>query len=100
MTAAYIRVSCHPRDLPFEEVHSNGLFIVLGEDTLAVALDHAGLSHGTVAHHDHLDGHFHVLLQHGCAAAAARVTLTSMEHLFTNVTHTHKTPESIKYNRV
>ena len=53
-------------NLALQEVYSDGLLVVLGEDALAVALDHAGLPHGPVAHHHHLDGHLHVLLQHGC----------------------------------
>ena len=52
-------------DLSFQEVHADGLLVVLGEDPLAVALDHAGLAHRSVPHHHHLDGHLHVLLQHG-----------------------------------
>lgn len=51
--------------LPFQEVHSNGLLVVLGEDAFAVTLDHTGFADGSVADHDHLDGHFHVLFQHG-----------------------------------
>lgn len=51
--------------LPFQEVHSDGFFVVLSEDAFAVTLDHTRLPNSSVADHDHLDGHFHVLLQHG-----------------------------------
>lgn len=51
--------------LPFQEVHSNCLFVVFSENALAVTLDHTGLADSSIADHDHFDGHFHVLLQHG-----------------------------------
>ena len=37
-----------------QKVHPYGLLVVLGEDSPAVPLDHAGLANGTVAHDDHL----------------------------------------------
>ena len=39
-----------------EEVDADGLLVVLGEDALAVALDHARLAHRTVPHDHHLKG--------------------------------------------
>lgn len=51
--------------LPFQKIHSNGLFVVLSENALAVTLDHTGFADSSIADHHHLDGHFHVLLQHG-----------------------------------
>ena len=37
-----------------EEVDADGLLVVLGEDALAVALDHARLAHRPVPHDHHL----------------------------------------------
>jgi hypothetical protein len=42
------------RDVFFEEVYSDRLFVVSREDALAVALYHARLAHGTVAHNHNL----------------------------------------------
>ena len=54
----------HSLNLPLEEVDADGLLVVLGEDALAVALDHGGLANGAVSHHHHLDRHLHLLLTH------------------------------------
>ena len=42
------------RNMFFKEIHSDRLFVVPGEDSLAVSLNHGGFSHGTVAHNDNL----------------------------------------------
>ena len=44
------------RDVFLEEVDADGLLVVLGEDALAVALDHARLAHRPVPHDHHLKG--------------------------------------------
>ena len=44
------------RDVLLEEVDADGLLVVLGEDALAVALDHARLAHRPVPHDHHLKG--------------------------------------------
>lgn len=56
----------HLHYLSFQEVDTNGLLIVLGEDALAVSLDHTRFAYSAVAHDHHLDGHLHILFQHGC----------------------------------
>ena len=45
---------CDSRDVLLEEVDADGLFIALGEDAAAVALDHARLPHRAVPHDHHL----------------------------------------------
>lgn len=54
--------------LALEEVHADGLLVVLGEGAFAVALDHAGLADRAVPHDHHLDGNLEVLLAHGCGS--------------------------------
>ena len=40
--------------LPLQEIHPNGLFIVSGEDSLAVSLDHGRLAYSAIAYHHYL----------------------------------------------
>lgn len=81
--------------MPLQEVHSDGLFVVLGEDALAVTLDHTGLADSSVTDYDHLDGHFHILLQHGgdvWLVLSVPLCLGS----FNDVTRTQTQAESVK----
>lgn len=88
-------------NLPLQEVHSYGLLVVLGEDTLAVALDHARLAHRSVSHHDHLDGHFHVLLQHGGKITIRPIPSNPLCLVgFGKAMRTHRPPETAKQRTV
>ena len=50
--------------LSLQEVHAYCFLIVLGEDALAVALDHGRLSHISVADDDRLDRRLELILSH------------------------------------
>ena len=55
----------YSRDVFLEEVDADGLLVVLGEDALAVALDHARLAHRTVPHDHNLKHKIKHYLSHG-----------------------------------
>lgn len=41
-------------ELLFKEIYTNGLLVTVGKNASAVALDHTGFAHRTVAHDHHL----------------------------------------------
>ena len=42
------------RDVFFQEIHPDGLFVVLGEDPFAISLNHRRLSNSSITHYHNL----------------------------------------------
>ena len=76
------------RDVFLEEVDADGLLVVLGEDALAVALDHARLAHRPVPHDHHLRRQSHTFALDRAAHPMFRVGLRKIPRPFI----AHKNP--------
>ena len=84
------------RDVFLEEVDADGLLVVLGEDALAVALDHARLAHRPVPHDHHLRRQSHTFALDRAAHPMFRVGLRKIPRPFI----AHKNPHAQQVYRV
>ena len=79
------RKHVHSLYLSLQEIDANCLLVLAGEHALAVALDHAALSHSPIPHDHHLDGHFHILLQHLAAMLRGEIERCSQFTLYASL---------------